>query len=782
MNRTQVYLVLFLTTAATLLLELSLTRLFSVIMYYHFAFLAISLAMFGIGAAGLFIYFRRRRYSDERLGRHLAFYSSLFSLSTLAAIVTALSLPIAIDYSTANVVRLAVIYLACIIPFFFSGLAVSLVLFLGAKNISRLYFVDLLGAAVGALLTVPALNAVGAINALLAAAVLAAVAALLCSPRGGKAARWLPLTSAVLAGGLLMTNLFSPVLRVKFFKGQEKQLVEFQKWNALSCITVQGVEGEQTAKALDIDADARTYILRDPFRVFGEEVIKTEIARRWISHVPNVLRPHGDVLIIGPGGGIDVIFGLAWGARQIDAVEINPTIVDDVMRGQYAEFTGRLYSQPQVDVHVAEGRAFIARSQKSYDLIQLTLVDTWAATSAGAFSLSESYLYTIEAFSEYLQHLSPNGIVAVTRWLSPKPKEGLRLLAVALEASEREGLSRSGENIVIVGSSPRSGEDGEMMTLLLKREPFMAGEMQQIRDRLAEIQGRIVFEPEGRGDALFARLALGADRERFFAEYEFRVDPTTDDRPFFFATAKGAELAQIMSFEYESRKNNLGMFNLYLAGLLSILLVAAFLIAPLVLSSEGRASLHNPRALRSLGYFIAIGLGFILIEIAVMQKLILFLGHPIYALTVVLSTILVSAGLGSMTTKNYNPATGTRYRRLIFVGLLVYAIALLVASQEILQSFFDWPGAARIGLAVVLVAPLGFLLGQPFPMQLKAVEQEQRSLIPWVWSLNGAASVLGSVAAIALGMAYGFNAVIAIGIGCYVLALVLGFAGKSGRG
>lgn len=779
--RPQVYITLFLVTAATLLFELSLTRLFSVVMYYHFAFLAISLAMFGLGASGLWLYFRRGRHVMANLSRDLTLLTSGFAVAAVIAIVTALSLPIAINYSSGNVIRLVVVYLACLLPFFFSGLTVSLILYLGARSISRLYFIDLIGAAAGALLTVPVLNWVGAINGLLMAAALAAVAACVSGEQTRGKLRWIGRAVAAAAISLVLINLASPLLMVRYFKGQEKQLVEFQKWNALSCITVQGVEGEQTAKAMDIDADARTYILRDPFRLFGLELIKTEIARRWISHLPNVLRPNGDVLIIGPGGGIDVIFSLAWGARSIDAVEINPIITDDVMRGLYADFSGRLYSHPAVRVHTAEGRAFIARSNRQYDLIQLTLVDTWAATSAGAFSLSESYLYTVEAFREYLRHLNQDGIVAITRWLSAKPKEGLRLMAVALEAVETTEVERGG-NIVIVGSNSRAGGESEMMTMLLKREAFSATEIAVIESRLNAVSGRFVFQPDGVGDPAFVRLANAGDRERFYDAYEFNIRPTTDNQPFFFATAKGTELAQIMAFEYESRKNNLGLFNLFLAAVLSAAVVLAFLVAPIIFSVDGRSVIKEPGSLRALGYFIAIGLGFILIEIAVMQKLILYLGHPIYSLTVVLSTILVCAGLGSMATSRYTPESGGKRLRVTFGGIIAYTLALLIGLAPLTQATFGWSEAARIALTVLVLAPLGFLMGQPFPLQLKRVEKNHNSLIPWVWSLNGAASVLGSVAAVALAMAYGFSAVILLGAVCYLAAIGLGVTTEIKRG
>ncbi|MGB5138142.1 MAG: hypothetical protein WBP29_06385, partial [Candidatus Zixiibacteriota bacterium] len=350
MPRKANFLVLFLITSATLILELSMTRLFSVVMYYHFAFLAISLALFGLGASGLYLYLRQGKYPESRAPQDLAGIAILFGLSIVVSLLVSLSQPISIDYSTDNILRLALIYVFSLIPFFFSGLFVSLILFHGARDISRLYFFDLAGAALGALATVPLLNLLGAINTQLSAATLACVAAVIAAQSAKSRIRLAGYAATVILGGLLIVNLAFPLFSVRYAKGQERERIEFQKWNAFSFITVQGASGEQTAKAIDIDADARTYIVRDPFGGFGVNVIKNEMAEAWVSHVPNVLLNNSEALIIGPGGGIDVVFALAWGAKAIDAVEINPIIVNDVMLGKYRDFSGRLYDRPEVTV------------------------------------------------------------------------------------------------------------------------------------------------------------------------------------------------------------------------------------------------------------------------------------------------------------------------------------------------------------------------------------------------------------------------------------------------
>lgn len=772
MPRKATYLVLFLITATTLILELSMTRLFSVVMYYHFAFLAISLALFGLGASGLYLYLSKRAFSPKETPRILSALSLLFSITIVISLLVALSQAISIEYSTSNILKLVLIYVFSLIPFFCSGLIVSLILFQGARDISRLYFWDLAGAALGALVTVPILNGFGAINAQLIAALLSSVAAIVAGVRATRKQALMSYLVAALMLLLVVTNVISPVLKVRYTKGTEKREVEFQKWNSFSFITVQGIEGQPTAKVMDIDADARTYIVQDPFALYGNQVIQNELAKTLVSHVPNILLDSGEVLIIGPGGGIDVIFALAWGAKSVDAVEINPIIVDDVMLEKYRIYTGNLYARPDVAVHKSEGRSFVARSQKLYDMIQLTLVDTWAATSAGAFSLSENNLYTVEAFSDYIKHLKPEGVVAVTRWLSARPKEGMRLMAIAMESARQLGIPNPHQHIMIVGSSQVPATEQEMMTLIFKKSPFTAQEIARIDERMVLMKGRTVFSPEMRVNNVFTQLAYAPNPEKFYAGYEFNITPSTDDQPFFFNSLKSADLSKMMTLDLESRKNNIGLFNLYIAGAISIVLVLAFLIGPLVLSKGGRALLGDWTVLRPLAYFVFIGLGFILIEIALMQKLILFLGHPVYALAVVLTVILISAGAGSFLTRNQDHQSSRRYGWYLYPSIVVAVVVVTFALPFIINATFALQLHWRILIAAAVVAPIGILLGQPFPLELKYVEHHRRPIIPWVWSLNGAASVLGSVAAVAMAMAYGFTVVLLIGAGCYVVAFV----------
>ncbi len=765
----RLYLPLFLTTAATLLLELSLTRLFSVLMYYHFAFLAVSLALFGLAAAGLFLHFRRAGYTREKLEAKLVYVSIAFALTTLICLFVTTAMRVEIDYTTTNVLRLCIIYLVSLAPFFFSGLVVSALIFVYSDSISSVYFVDLIGAAVGAVLTVPLLNTFGPLNSLLLVAALAATSASLFCLKTRMFERLLALGVFVATIGLLVLNLTQDFIGLHFYKGKERHNIEYSDWNALSLITVEGAPGQNFSKSMEIDADARTYILRDPFGLLGPTKIQTEIASGWVSHYGNILLDSAEVLIIGPGGGMDVVFALAWGAKHIDAVEINPSIVNGVMKGAYREFSGDIYSKNNVTVHTAEGRSFLSRSDQQYDFIQLTLVDTWAASSAGAFSLSENNLYTVEAFRQYYRHLKRGGILSVTRWLTPKRKESLRLFTLALEAAEQEMIHDPASRFVLISA----GDDPNryhMMTMLFKKSGFAPEEMRRLKVHARDMNNALLYYPETPDTNLFTLAADPKSRDSLIAAYQFNLTPPTDDRPFFFNTARFSEVLSLAKLDFESRKNNLGLFNLYVAATLSLLLVVILLVVPLWFQKRQDQLSISFTLVRSVSYFIFIGLGFILIEIALMQKLILYLGHPIYALAVVLTTLLVAAGLGALSTNQFNYRTSRRYGLYLFPTIVVVLLVTVMLLPVVTRVTFEWPLWLRLVGAIVMTAPIGFLLGQPFPLEIIYLDVAARRTIPWCWSLNGAASVLGSVIAIAAAMSIGFQNVLLLGAGCYVLA------------
>lgn len=760
---------IFLVACATLILELSITRLFSVLMFYHFGFVAISMAMFGLGASGVFLYVFQQRARESKVGLYVGYCCGLAAISVVAAFIVILQIPVTLDYSLHNFLRLFVMYGVLAIPFFFSGLATSLILASHSLQVSRLYSWDLAGAASGAVATIPLLNALGGIGPGLVVAVLFGAASVVC---GNAERRLVRVASVILTGGLLVLfagNLDWHFLHLRFVKGAPVGNTAFEKWNAISYVTVKTPPGEPDAALIEIDADAGTYILRDPFQTFGVHRIRDEIAPQFISSIANELAGQGNVMIIGPGGGIDVVFALAWGAKRIEGVEINPIIVNDVMHGQFREFSGALYDRPDVSVAVAEGRSFIHRSQRRYDMIQLTLVDTWAATVAGAFSLSENNLYTTEAFCDYFNHLTEDGILAITRWNFPQPRETIRLMTTAFAAAQRLGVLHPEEHIIVI-AAPLAGTGRELAAFIFKRSALTREDVTRIMDRLRLSNGRLLYSPFGRTNTPYDAFAYAPDRNQYIAAYPFNITPTTDDRPFFFNLTRTADLRRILALEPESRKNNLGMFNLYGVIVISLLLVLLFFIGPMV-ALHGRYRPDNPaRRNRALLYFVAIGLGFILIEVALMQKFVLYLGHPIYALGIVLTGLLVSAGIGALASHRRKDAPGRYGAQAVFALLLIVIGIELALLPVLFRATLFLPLGVRIAISLLALSPLGFLLGHPFPLGITRLGIEDHTAVPWALGLNGAASVLGSVGAVGMAMAYGFNSVILAGFFCYVLA------------
>ncbi len=390
-----------LTSFSALLLELSLTRLFSVVLFYHFAFLAISVALLGLGAGGVFAYLRRNwlaRFETRRLAGLLCTINAISIFLTLEIV---LHVPVSLELSRWNLLRLTAIYLTSTVPFLFTGLIFSVVFARETHHVTRLYGADLLGGALACLAVVPLLNRIGGPNAVLFAAFTSGVAALVWKRKYPKRGPFpffygfdLQFVVPVLLLLLIVLNHSGRFIDVVYAKGvlRDRSWVEFAQWNAISRVEVDNQGG---AKAVVIDAD-------------------------------DVLRPRGEFAIIGPGGGVDVLRAVASGSPNVTGIEINPIIANTVMRERYAEYAYHLYERPEVHIHVTDGRSFIRNSHAQYDVVQMTLVDTWASTAAGAFALSENSLYTADAFREYFQHLKPDGMIAITRWEFHQPREALR--------------------------------------------------------------------------------------------------------------------------------------------------------------------------------------------------------------------------------------------------------------------------------------------------------------------------------------------------------------------
>lgn len=761
---------------AALLLELALTRLFSVVLFYHFAFLAISIALLGLGAGGVGAYLwkpRLAKYETRTLVTRLCVVNALFVPIVLAVV---LRTPVSLHISTGNFLRLSSIYLTSAIPFFVTGLAFSIVFARESQHIPRLYGADLTGGAIACLAMVPLLNWLGGPNTVLFAGTVMAVAGAVWA----ESAKQRKAVLVLVAGCLVMIgiNHSGRIFDIVYAKGmfRDPAFVEFAQWNAISRVEVDRDGG---AKAIVIDADANTYIMNANLNQWHGTVWEKNL----MSAPPalaNVLRPHGEFAIIGPGGGVDVLRAVANGSPNVTGIEINPIIANSIMRGRYADFAYHLYERPEVHLHVTDGRSFVRNASQQYDVVQMTLVDTWASTAAGAFALSENSLYTTEAFQEYFEHLKPDGMVAITRWEFRQPREALRVVSVAMEALHRLGISDTSRNFIVI-SEGELDEDGIPVAVLAKKSPFTHEEEVAVKAHL-RIYNKLValhlpFEPQNNP---FSALIASNDPHAFASSYAYNVAPVTDNAPFFFFTLK---LDQLLHHEGVDQgidwKVNLGVAVLGMVLIISMIAVLAFLIIPLAMSSRG-----THRHASSLIYFVVVGLGYILVEIAFIQRFVLFLGHPTYALTVVIFLMLLSGGLGSLASRTW---LGDKPSAVVPLVLIIAVILLYVfVLPGLLNTFVGLPLAVKFLISGLLLVPLGFAMGMPFPTGLRALasapvpefpanenSETKQSAVEWAWAMNAASSVLGSVLAMVIAIQFGLNITLACGAVAYFLALML---------
>jgi spermidine synthase len=766
-----------LTSFSALLLELALTRLFSVVLFYHFAFLAISIALLGLGAGGVFAYLLKSylaRFPTRTLAARLCMVDSVLVLLVLEIV---LHVPVALTVTGKNFLHLSALYLAAAVPFFLTGLLFSVVFARETWRVSRLYGADLSGGALACLAVVPLLNWVGGPNTILASAVVMAAAAVVWA--ASSAARTVAGGLMVAFAVLIAANHSNRLIDVVYAKGmfRDPGWVEFARWNALSRVEV---DRQDKAKAIVIDADASTYIMNCDLAHWRG----SEWEHNLMSAPPalaNVLRPHGEFAIIGPGGGVDVLRALANGSPSVTGIEINPIIATTIMRGRYADYALHLYERPEVHIHVTDGRSYLRSTPQQFDVVQMTLVDTWASTAAGAFALSENNLYTVQAFREYFQHLKPDGMIAITRWEFRQPREALRVVAVAMEALHSLGVADPARNF-IVASQGALDEDGIPVVVLAKKTAFTAEEEAAVQDhfdRYDELDPLYLPSEPATGPAghnPFADLIATNDPYRFAQSYAYNVAPVTDNAPFFFFTLKARQILGEQGLrEGIDWKVNLGVLVLLLVLVISLVAVLGFLILPLAVQTGRQSPLP-------LLYFVAVGLGYILVEIAFIQRFVLFLGHPTYALTVVIFLLMLSSGAGSLMSRRWLARTEMAWMPLALVMAAVVAEVFFL--PRILTAWVGLGFEYRLAVSGLLLAPLGFVMGMPFPTGLRALaadpalpsgatSENNDNAVEWAWAMNAAASVLGSVLAMVIAIQFGLTATLACGAAAYLAALLL---------
>jgi hypothetical protein len=779
-----VYIGIFLTSASVLMLEILLTRIYSVTLFYHFAFMAISVAIFGGALSGVVVYLLPRFFNTSRARIHLSIAALLLAFTSVAGVVIQLHFKIAEKYSPLNARLLIISYLISAVPFFFGGLAITLGLTHFARKVSRIYFSDLLGAGVGCLMILAVLNLFDAPSTVfLVATVAAASGFFFFSGRSKKTADLFKKSLLILSLAFFVCGVVNndfKIVRVMNPKGRKINLnkVLLEKWNSFSCVSVydqyhrdwslsRQYKGDVLDSIyMDIDALASTPIVNFQGDIKAADYLKWEL-----TYTAFIFNEKPSSFIIGPGGGRDIATALVAGARKVDAVEINPIIVNDVMLGLFKEYSGGIYEYPRVSVEINDARSSIRSSDEKYDVILASLVDTWAASSAGAYNLSENNLYTVEAFTDFYNHLTANGILSIERWDS----ESLRLATVADEMAKKIGIGDVSNYIVMVSTA-------NLNNFLLKKTPWRPEEIAKLNDWCRERGFWVLWDPIDRYEKhpIGQYLSGKPDARKQFADgYIYDISPTYDDKPFFFQKEKHKNLTEFIG---DSLDNGLffkgkilfnkGVSSLQYFLLWIALLVFLVIIIPLFVWKRKKTGMSFLNTVAPLAYFSFLGLGFIFIEMALMQKFILFLGHPVFALSVVLFSLLVFCGVGSRFTERWARAEKKPLILKSIPSVVLIHVIFLFTVTPLFYSLISLPAIIRTVISVIFLMIPAFMMGMPMPLGIKYLDENNKELIPWAWALNGSFSVLGSVLATYFAIVKGFNFAYVLGIMFYLIALL----------
>ena len=777
------YAGLFFTALATLMFEILLTRIFSATTWYHFAFMAVSVAMFGMTAGALAVYLLPRVFTVENALRQLGRSTLWFSLAIPVCFLAHLCIPFEESLTVVGVFSFALTYFVVAVPFFFSGIAVCIALTKFPGRVSSLYAVDLTGAGIGCIALLYTLRLTDGPSAMLVVAALAALGSFLFSMGAGRGAPRVSalLVCVVLAGlagwGVTLVEQGDPLIKLTWVKGAKEGPIAYERWNSFSRITVRQEAGGEPSKPFGWGLSSKTptdQLLRQ-YGLFIDGVAGTAMTEfdgsdtsklgflKWdVTNIAHYLRPAATVLVVGTGGGRDLLSALVFDQKQVIGVELNQDILRSVNE-RFGDFSGHLDRHPKIRLINDEARSYIARSDEHYDLLQISLIDTWAATTAGAFVLAENALYTTEGWRVFLDHLEPKGLLTVSRWYRPAwPSELYRMTALAAESLQQRGIEHPEQHIAVVTSDI-------VANLMVSVDPIDATDiatLQREAERMAFTVRLAAGEAE---DQNLATLARGGQLTKFPGGIELDLSPPTDDRPFFFNMLHLRDVFKPEVREMSSLDSNLKAV-MILAVLLGVVIVltTVCIVLPLVFSAR-RVKLGFSTVPLFL-FFASIGFGFMLVELSQMHRLILFLGHPTYGLSVVLFALLLSSGIGSMFSQRFTDP-GRAGVRVLLALLGVLGVFGLVTPW--ITGGLEWAVTpVRIGMAVALLFPLGFLMGMAFPLGLRIAAGRNAELTPWLWGVNGATSVCATVLATGIALTLSISTAFWAGVACYGLALL----------
>ena len=785
MVKKSTYIGLFMVSLATLMYEILLTRIFSVTMWYHFAFMAISIAMFGMTVGAILVYLFPYYFTEQRAKYHLALSSLFFSISSVVCFLVHLVIPFIPRISIVCIFLIAFTYIVISIPFVLSGICMCLALTKFPQHVSKLYAADLAGAALGCIMLIWALDIIGdGPTVVIVIACLASTGALFFAAGVSKKVMHIALACSFLLASFAIANAIlvrdqRPLLKLIWVKGERDHQHLYQKWNSFSRIVVDKDLNRKSASPglspvcpyhkinqlkMTIDAGAATVIT-----AFNGNLDDLEYLKYDVTNLAHYIRQNSNVLVIGTGGGRDILSALVFKQKSVLGIEINKDIIEAVNK-RFGDFSGHLDKNPKVTFVNDEARSYITRLKDKFDIIQMSLIDTWAATAAGAFVLAENSLYTVEAWKIFLEHLNPNGVLSVSRWAFPKlDAELYRLTSLAVASLRQLGIKTPRKHIVIVRRMIGKIKDAPygLGTILVSKSPFSDNDLNIIEQIANKMKFDVVLTPRFSLDSTFAAISSGKN----LIDFPINIAPPTDDSPFFFYVLRIHNILNRSIW----KQGIIGIIQMkavfILATLLAIVIVLTFLsiIVPLIIKT-GKASLKG--AFTFLIFFSAIGLGFMLIEISQMQRLIIFLGHPIYGLSVVLFSLLLSSSLGSLSTQKISNSS---MKSSVIIALTLLLLVLIIFGKLTPYAICMFQGSTisvRVLVAIAILFPLGLLMGMPFPVGIKLASVKAPSIIPWLWGINGATSVCASVLAVVIALASGISTSFWVGFLCYVIAFV----------
>jgi hypothetical protein len=769
---------LFLITLATLMLEVLDTRLLSVLTWYHLSFLAVSVAMLGMSAGAVFVFVGGDLFTPARAVGVLPVGAMALAIGLPMSHVANLVIPFPAvrGGSPGELAALGVATLVLTIPFLISGFVVTLALTRTRAPIGVLYGADLIGAAVGCLVIIRLLEATDITSTAFATAAAAALGALCFARYAGRSGAGALVIAIALVGAAILNAHADRPLGVIYPKSRglwfDEQKIDFSAWNAHSNVIIRapgtgpaflwgpGANAPQAAVRASlaaIDGDAGTVITN-----WDGKRESLEWTAYDVTSVPYRLR-RGNVAVIGVGGGRDILTALWAGNSSITGIEINEILVR-VLEGPYRDFAG-IATHPGVILVNDEARSYLTRSSQRFDVLQMSLIDTWAATGAGAFTLSENGLYTREAWEVFLRALTPTGIFSVSRWFDPAAaSETTRLLSLGVASLFDRGVAAPKAHLILVTRE-------RVATLLMSPTAFSDEDRRRLQDVSDSLGLTIRVSPWHQADERLGRIAQARspkDLEAATRDPYFDFAAPTDRRPFFFNMlkpraffhAQGSTGAGVVSGNIRATRTLIAL------AVVAGVLVLAIIVWPLVVS--GRPPMPAGPFAASLTYFALIGFAFMFVQIPFLQRFSVYLGHPTYTFSIILFLMILFAGLGSLASERLDVQRG---RRLIALPLGVAGLVLIetMVLQTVMDLSVGWGLIGRTLIVALVVAPPAFVMGYCFPIGLRLTGLHSDQVTAWMWGVNGACGVMASILAVMVSMWLGIHANLLIAAGAYLL-------------